>query len=66
MLFKSKKADFDINESILVDIITKRFDELEEKLDKLLFLNGVHADMNLEIQEYDNEIKVISGGRGRE
>lgn len=63
MLFKrkNKKADFNINESILVDIIDKRFDELNEKLDKLLFLNGVHTDIDIDIyKEYDSEIKIVN------
>lgn len=62
MLFKRKKQkpDFDARESIFVDIMIAQFDALNEKLDKLLFLNGINADMDLDkYSEYDNDIRVV-------
>jgi hypothetical protein len=57
---KNKKKDFNINESILVDIMNAQFDTLNEKLDKLLFLSGVYAKTDLDTyQEYDNDIRVV-------
>ena len=57
---KKHKPDFDPNLSKAVDIIIAQFDALNEKLDKILFLNGVHADMNINTyQEHDNDIRVV-------
>jgi hypothetical protein len=63
---KKHRPDFDARESIFVDIMMAQYEILNKKLNKLLFLNGVNTDLDSDIyQERDNEIKVVSGGRGR-
>jgi len=63
-LFKRKKqkADFDINQSILVDVILKRFDELDEDLKTLIVDKMIDHESRLAELE-SQEIKIIQGGR---
>jgi len=69
MIFKrkKKKADFDINESYLVDIMVKQFDELNENL-KTLIVDKIldHEKRLAELEALKSDIKVFGGGRVRE
>jgi hypothetical protein len=64
-IFIKSKPNFDNNTSIAVDILSAKLDELNEKLDKLLFLNGVHSDIVglYSNAEQDSSIKVVESGR---
>ena len=61
-LFKRKKqkADLDINQSILVDIILKRFDELEENLKTLIIDKMLDHERRLsELEGLESKITVL-------
>ena len=59
---KKQKADLDINQSILVDVILKRFDELDEDLKTLIIDKMIDFESRLSELE-SQEIKIIQGGR---
>ena len=59
---KQKKQKFDINQSILVDIMLKRFDELDENLKTLIIDKMIDHESRLAELE-SQEIKIIQGGR---
>ena len=59
---KKQKADLDINQSILVDVILKRFDELDEDLKTLIIDKMIDHESRLAELE-SQEIKIIQGGR---
>ena len=59
---KQKKQKFDINQSILVDVILKRFDELDEDLKTLIVDKMIDHESRLAELE-SQEIKIIQGGR---
>ena len=59
---KQKKQKFDINQSILVDIMLKRFDELDEDLKTLIIDKMIDHESRLAELE-SQEIKIIQGGR---
>ena len=69
MIFKRKKqkTDFDINESNLVDIMIKQFDELNENMKTLIVEKLIDHESRLaELEGSESGIKVLGGGRWRE
>ena len=64
---KKKRQKLDINESYLVDIMVKKFDELNENMKTLIVDKIIDLESRLsELEALESEIKVLGGGRWRE
>jgi len=62
---KKKRQKLDINESYLVDIMVKKFDELNENMKTLIVDKIIDLESRLsELETLESEIKVFGGGRG--
>lgn len=64
---KKTKTDFDINESILVDVMLNQFDELNENMKTLIIEKLIDHESRLaELEGSESGITIFGGGRGRD